>query len=165
MYDYLTVGKGRNRKTSSTDAQTVPMVYKTRSTQKDRVKKKTGDIYVTNYVMYDTFQDEIEQDQEKESESSGSFDEFKPNVSTVIPLSKQMKKLMKNPTFLEATMVMERLLANNNYNNEQKRYKGLSDPDPTRLDTEYTYKLRLLFTFQTGATEGKYSIPNNAKTN
>ncbi|ENN80709.1 hypothetical protein YQE_02877, partial [Dendroctonus ponderosae] len=68
---------------------------------------------------------------------------------------KQLCKLMKNPRFQEAVCVVERLLANNCFNEEQKRFRGLSDPDIFRDDIQYKYNLNLLWTFANNATKGR----------
>nr|XP_023028759.1 WD repeat-containing protein 78-like [Leptinotarsa decemlineata] len=61
---------------------------------------------------------------------------------------------MKNPKFLEAVCVIERLLANNCYNEQQKIFRGLSVPDKFREKIEYNYKLNLLWTFANSSTKG-----------
>lgn len=67
---------------------------------------------------------------------------------------KQLFKLMRNPRFQEAVCVIERLLANNCFNEEQKRFRGLTDPDIFREDIQYQYSLKLLWTFANNATKG-----------
>lgn len=59
-YDYLTIGKGRARRTSEAEAQTPNTLYKSRAINTDRVKKHNVDSYVSNFDMFDTYA-ELEQ--------------------------------------------------------------------------------------------------------
>ncbi|KAG5897481.1 hypothetical protein JTB14_031106 [Gonioctena quinquepunctata] len=161
QYDYLTEGKGRNRKVLNAEVQTIQKVMKTRMTLSEKSKTQTGTSFVSNWDMYDTYQSVLEassEESEKSDESNiehhkldeiGSVDSYKMSVD-----EKQMMKLMKNPRFLEAICIVERLLANNCYNEQQKIYRGLSSPDNSREKIEYNYKLKLLWTFANESTKG-----------
>lgn len=65
-----------------------------------------------------------------------------------------MKKLIDNIRFQESVLIMERVLANNVYNHQQKRFRGLIEQDPFRPDIEFKYTLELLWTFHIPGTEG-----------
>lgn len=54
-YDYLTIGKGKARRTSEAEAQTANILYKSRSVNTDRVRTHNVASYVSNFEMYDTF--------------------------------------------------------------------------------------------------------------
>lgn len=115
--------------------------------------------------MYDTYQ---EAEDELSEESSGSdvqdtemhkLDDLSSVDSyRVSSDEKQLSKLFKNLKFLEAVCVMERLLANNCYNEQQKRFIGLSDPGAFRENIEYKYNLDLLWTFANSDTKGTNSF-------
>lgn len=86
--------------------------------------------------------------------ATSSVDSYK-----MAPDERQLQKLNKNPRFQEAVCVIERLLANNCFNEQQKRFRGLSDPDIFREDIEYQYRLNLLWTFANSSTKGwMYSL-------
>ncbi|CAH1156209.1 unnamed protein product [Phaedon cochleariae] len=162
QYEFLTEGKGKNRKTLSAEVQTFPIVMKTRSTFPEKVKTQTGTAFVSNWNMYDTYQatKETLTEESEESDEDSDFEYHKlDDLSSLdsYKLSadeKMMAKLMKNPRFLEAVCVIERLLANNCYNEEQKIFRALSVPDDFRENIEYKYKLRLLWTFSNDKTKG-----------
>lgn len=75
-------------------------------------------------------------------------------ASAITEQEKYMIKLLKNVRFQEALIVVERLLANNNYNKEQKRFRCLYTPEPLQQTIEYNYKLDLLWTFANSDTKG-----------
>lgn len=55
LYDYLTVGKGRTRRTSEAEAQTAMTLFKTRAVNTDRVRRSNIASYVSNFDMFDTY--------------------------------------------------------------------------------------------------------------
>lgn len=54
-YDYLTIGKGRARRTSEAEAQTPSTLYKSRAINTDRVRRQNVASYVSNFDMFDTY--------------------------------------------------------------------------------------------------------------
>lgn len=165
-YEYLTYGKGRNRKTLNAEVQTVPITMKTRTTHYPKPKMEVGIAYVSEWDMYDTYQKEriISSSDEEASEKSydvehhqledtPSYDSYRMSVD-----ERQMLRLVKNPRFQEAACVIERLLANNCYNEQQKIFRGLLVQDDFRENIEYNYKLNLLWTFVNDSTKGKYKM-------
>lgn len=56
-YDYLTIGKGRQRRTGEAETQTTNFLYKSRSVNTDLVKKNSVGTFVSNYDMFDTYAD------------------------------------------------------------------------------------------------------------
>ncbi|XP_076266872.1 dynein axonemal intermediate chain 4-like [Rhynchophorus ferrugineus] len=164
-YEYLTEGKGRNRKVVNAEAQTVQILKKTRNTLAEMVKTRNSPAFASNWEMYDTYHDQLATVQEEYTSNSSDSDDFEFQISLKEGSSvdslrmsideKQLNRLMKNPRFLEAVCVMERLLANNCFNEQQKRFRGLSDPDEFREDIQYKYRLDLLWTFANSATKGR----------
>lgn len=157
MIYFLIIGKGRNRKVVNQEIQTAPTVLKTRETQKDRVRRSHNHAFASAWDMFDTYAAKeqrgvLDTDSEDEllKESKHSIDSYQMPSE-----DKQMIKLMRNQKFQEACIVIERLLANNNFNEQQKRFRGLTDPDPFRENIEYNYTLRLLWSFANNQTHGR----------
>lgn len=70
-YDYLTIGKGKARRTSEAEAQTANILYKSRSINTDRVRTQNVASYVSNFEMYDTFA-ELERTTQTLEEDNGN---------------------------------------------------------------------------------------------
>ncbi|KAF5306983.1 hypothetical protein FQR65_LT07206 [Abscondita terminalis] len=151
-YIYLTEGKGKNRKVVNAKVQTITTLVKSRSTEAENVARKQNHAFASEWDMYDTY----ETTKLVDDESSD-----KPALPKKIDFEEMKKEdvefyhLLKKLSFQQALCVTERLLANNNFNEEQKLFRGLSDPDPYREDIEYKYSLRLLWTFKNSDTMGK----------
>ncbi|XP_050295299.1 dynein axonemal intermediate chain 4-like [Anthonomus grandis grandis] len=164
-YEYLTEGKGRNRKVVNAEAQTVHILKKSRNTEAEFVQTINRKAFASNWEMFDTFYNEKDNETEPTDNDSNESDEDTvvnqtPSAYSIdsyrMPADeKQIIKLMKNPKFQEAVCVIERLLANNCFNEQQKRFRGLSDPSPFREDIEYKYRLDLLWTFANSYTKGR----------
>lgn len=71
-YDYLTIGKGKARRTSDAEAQTANILYKSRSVNTDRVRTQNVASYVSNFEMYDTFA-ELERTTQTLEEDNGNM--------------------------------------------------------------------------------------------
>ncbi|XP_068898446.1 dynein axonemal intermediate chain 4-like isoform X2 [Tenebrio molitor] len=169
-YDYLTKGKGRNRKVLNVGIQTVPVLMKARDTETKKMRFKNTSTYVSAWEMYDTFK-EMEQrsdddsdviaeltDEEQETAAPDDHrlnDEASLDSYRMTNDEKQLNKIFKSKAFLDALIVIERILGNNCYNAQQKRFKGLSDPDVFRENIEYKYKLELLWTYSNDETNGR----------
>ena len=67
QYDFLTVGKGRHRRTTDAEAQTANLLYKSRAVNTDRIKKDTVGTFVSNYAIFDTYKDLARHTQSLES--------------------------------------------------------------------------------------------------
>ena len=160
LYDYLTTGKGRNRKVSSIGVQTIPVLLKTRHTQPIHYEFSDNSTFASNWEMYDTYkQKELEETQDEYAyESDVTLDEevvendhqLKDEVSLEqlrkTQQEKELEALTVNENFFNAALVIERLLANNCYNEEQKHFKGILERDSDPV-IKYNYKLELLWTF------------------
>lgn len=70
-YDYLSIGKGKARRTSEAEAQTSNILYKSRSVNTDRVRTQNVASYVSNFEMYDTFA-ELERTTQTLDEDNGN---------------------------------------------------------------------------------------------
>lgn len=164
QYEYLTEGKGRNRKVLHAEIQTVPVMKKSRHTFCPKAKTKSDSSFASNWEMYDTF---IKLDQSDEGSSSESSNEtvsleFQQDENASVDSyrmsqdEREYAKLSKNPKFLEAACVIERLLANNCYNEQQKIFRGLIVQDEVRENIEY--KLNYLWTFANENTKGRKKL-------
>lgn len=151
QYDFLTIGKGRNRKVIHAEVQTQEILLKSRTTEARRPRRKHNYAFASNWEMYDTYNDK-QMSQQPVRHAIQLEDEDDANFE--MTNEKQMEKLLKNSRFREALIVTERLLANNNFNIQQKRFRGLLKPDPFREKIEYDYRLDLLWTFANSDTEG-----------
>lgn len=56
-YKYLTIGKGKNRITCDAETQTINTLFKSRSANTDRLKQSNVGTFVSNYDMFDTYED------------------------------------------------------------------------------------------------------------
>lgn len=154
-YEYLTVGKGRNRKIITAETQTNTVLLKTRHTEARQPKKKHNYAFASNWEVYDTYKKALaEGGEEEETDDSLSDTSQLEEASVISEGDKQFMKLLRNVRFQDALIVMERLLANNNYNKQQKRFQCLYNPDPLKESIEYNYKLDLLWTFANSDTKG-----------
>lgn len=139
----------------SAEIQTVPILYKTRETEKERVRNTNNFAFASGWDMFDTYaQNQIgkEEDEDKEFafDAKKSLDSFSYTKE-----EKEFQKVVLNPNFFESCIIIERLLANNNFNVQQKRFRGLLDPEPFRDNIEYKYRLNLLWTFANDKTQGR----------
>ncbi|XP_068898448.1 dynein axonemal intermediate chain 4-like isoform X2 [Tenebrio molitor] len=164
LYDYLTKGKGRNRKVATIGVQTIPTLRKTRSTEPVKYEFRDNSTFASNWEMYDTYNvidvDEladkgdgyveliIKEVEVIEDDAHKLNDEIHPSEVRKSKEERELEKLMNNQNYFNAALVIERLLANNCYNSEQKKFKGLLDEDESLDATpKYHYKLDLLWTF------------------
>lgn len=171
LYDFLTKGKGRNRKVISVGIQTVPVLKKARDTITKKRRYKHCSTYVSAWEMFDTYRDldkkssdeETDEMVELSDEELGTLhaDSHKLNDEASLESyrmsaeDKQLNKIVKSKAFLDALIVIERILGNNCYNIQQKRYKGLLEPDVFRENIQYKYRLELLWTYANDDTEGR----------
>ncbi|KAL1508970.1 hypothetical protein ABEB36_003782 [Hypothenemus hampei] len=160
-YIYLTEGKGRNRRVVNAEVQTIKILNKSRGTEAEIIRMTNEKTFASNWDMYDTYDSKIKENKvddslnssESDTDSliseSSSVDSYKMATE-----ERQLYKLLKNSRFQEAVCVVERLLANNYFNEQQKRFRGLSEPDIFRENIEYKYCLNLLWTFANASTNG-----------
>lgn len=159
----MTKGKGRNRKILNAEAQTLPITTKSRHTFCPKAKTKTKSAFASNWEMYDTYLIQEQADRsssESSSSESGDFETVQEDTASMDSYrmsadERDYVKLLKNPRFLEAVCVIERLLANNCYNEQQKIFRGLTVQDDFREDIVYQYNLNYLWTFANENTKGR----------
>lgn len=54
-YEYLTVGKGKNRRTNDSETQTIDILYKSRTVNTDPIYREDVGTFVSNFEMFDTY--------------------------------------------------------------------------------------------------------------
>lgn len=147
-YEYLTEGRGKNRKMVNAIIQTVSVLNKTKFTEAPRVKSNNDHSFVSLWELYDTYYNDY-----VPANTSLSLTSIEKDTA----LTKddiEMIKLSKNERYMDSVCIMQRILANNVFNEQQKRFRGLSDPSPFREGIEYNYRLNFLWTFANGDTKG-----------
>lgn len=152
-YEYLTIGKGRNRKMTHSETQTTSNLLKNRATLAQQEKRANNYAFASKWDMFDTFTKDTPPVPKKPkpipvAPTAPGFQHY------LQELDNQMNELLKMPKFQNSLIVMERILANNVYNKEQKRFRGLLAQDPFRPDVEFKYTLDLLWTFKNKTTNG-----------
>lgn len=159
LYEYLTSPKGRNRKVVNAETQTLPVLTKTRATDAEVVEYRDKEVFASVWDMHDTFwetevherQKLIEKQQQEAEEEEvhdktadvnhelveiGSIESYRSTFD-----EKVYAKLVRNKNFHQAACVIERILSNNCFNTQQKRFKGLLEPDLFRENVEFKYRL------------------------
>ncbi|KAK4876062.1 hypothetical protein RN001_012484 [Aquatica leii] len=157
-YEYLTEGKGRNRRVINAEVQTVQVLLKTRSTEAETFLRKHNHAFASEWDMYDSYEtDGLPASKPNNGKPILDKSLIPDNIDTDEMTKEDIELiiLLKKLSFQQALIVTERLLANNNFNEEQKAFRGLSDPDPDRENIEYKYRLRLLWTFENSDTKGR----------
>lgn len=153
-YLFLTVGKGRNRRTSEAETQTMEIVYKSRPANTVRIQQNTQSSFVSNYDMYDTYIDvqrstkKIATDENKKIEITTYSNEGKTTED-------QAEIIAANPSFKYSQMVLQRLLAGNVFREQQKRFRSMYLPDPLDTNIQYLYSLNIMWTFKSQRCLGK----------
>lgn len=144
-------------------------MMKSRETFCPRVKTRQNSSFASNWEMYDTF---VQLNEEAESSSIETSSESlalgvndynqddadSEDSYRISQDEKQYAKLLKNSKFMEAVCVIERLLANNCFNEQQKIFRGLTTQDDFRENIEYNYKLKYLWTFANENTKGMKNL-------
>lgn len=137
-------------------------MMKSRETIYPKSKTKNSSSFASNWEMYDTYEDLDQEEEEElstsENSSESGFLDFQDTASVdsyrMSKDEKQYVKLSKNPKFLEAICVVERLLANNCYNKQQKIFRGLTVENDLRENIQYNYRLNHLWMFANENTKG-----------
>ncbi|KDR20072.1 WD repeat-containing protein 78-like [Zootermopsis nevadensis] len=70
-------------------------------------------------------------------------------------LKERFESTVKSEAFLGACAKMERLLASNAYQGQQKTFRGLMQPDPFLLIVEFKYRMELLWSFTSDHVRGR----------
>ncbi|XP_044733490.1 dynein axonemal intermediate chain 4-like [Chrysoperla carnea] len=153
LYDFITKGKGRNRKVVNAESQTSVIIVKTRSTNIIRSKQMHSDAFASGWDMLDSRKvipvkevDEIVQiDPIAEEQRLKDMLNDVPIITN--DYETQMRRIHALQSFKIATMIMERILDANIFKKEQTRIRGLFPPNPFEEEIEFKYRLDLLWVF------------------
>lgn len=160
-YQYITVGKGRNRKMVVEETQTKFSVTQTRHTLAVRPEKKNAVSFASMWDMHDTYaQQAIIQEEEKEDEmvlyqTAGAHLLRKKKKKLAIRRGKRFDEILETPQFMDAILLTERVLATRQYGNAQKIFRGLSQFNPLALDLIYIYSMKPLWTLECEETANR----------
>ncbi|CAH0604936.1 unnamed protein product [Chrysodeixis includens] len=166
-YEYITVGKGRNRKMVTEETQTKVSITQTRHTLATRPQKKNAEAFASMWDMHDTYSQIAKTSVQEEPDEMVMYQSAAPHL-----LRKKKKKVMfcldllpesytafkeiaSTPQYLDAVMLTERVLASLEYGTAQKRFRGLIKMDPLSLDLVYIYTLKPLWTLECEETAGR----------
>lgn len=152
-YDFLTVGKGKQRKTSDAEAQTQQKLVKTRAVNTDRIRTKTVGTFVSNYDMFDTYAD-LESHTTNLDVDAVDKTEILAITTYTLEGSDLNELLQESHTFKLSSMILQRMLASNVFRERQRRFRVMDPPDPLDPNVRYYYRADLLFAYKTVLTLG-----------
>ncbi|XP_054730955.1 dynein axonemal intermediate chain 4 [Anastrepha obliqua] len=137
VYEYLTAGRGKIRRRSEAETQTKD-IFKITRTVNTTVKKNTESAtYVSFFEMFDTYQ--------KLLQLTSPTLTKEPSLMAINFNTGKFGKIVDNPKFSYAAMVLERILASNYYQDGQRRYRNMVVPSKMDKVAHYRYTLNLLY--------------------
>ncbi|KAJ8722440.1 hypothetical protein PYW07_003620 [Mythimna separata] len=163
-YEYITVGKGRNRKMVGQETQTKDTIKQSRHTLATRPEKKNAMCFASMWDMHDTYsriakaEPEPEEDEMVMYQSAARYllrKKKKKVEETVVTCGKTFKEIGETPQFYDAVLLTERVLASLEFDAAQKIFRGLSPMDPLSLDLVYVYTLKPLWTYESEESVNK----------
>lgn len=156
-YQYITVGKGRNRKMVPEETQTKECVTQTRHTLAVRPQKKNAIAFASMWDMHDTYARLARVKKEEEPDEMVLYQSAAPNLlrkkkkksaADSEERGKTFEEIAPTPQFNDAVLLTERVLASLEYSSAQKKFRGLIRLDPLSLDLVYVYSMRPLWSFE-----------------
>lgn len=178
FYQYITVGKGKNRKMVTEETQTNALITQTRHTLATRPQKKNASSFASMWDMHDTYARlALTKPEEKpdemvlyQSAAPTLLRKKKPKPSAVNEYQRKGKtfeEISTTPEFLDAVLLTERVLATLEYSDAQKKFRGLVKINPLSLDLIYIYTMKPLWTLECRETENRpiMSISFNPRNN
>lgn len=156
-YNTILSNAQRIRKVVSIGIQTRPMLKKTRSTTPHRFEFSNSATFASNWEMHDTYKAILKDDTHSYFHENDISDEEEENNEDILvqkcTQTELLRNLETNKRYFDAVLVIERLLANNSYNEEQKTFKNLTE---NHFQTQnYDYQLKLLWTFSNENTKNR----------
>ncbi|XP_045533305.1 dynein axonemal intermediate chain 4 [Pieris brassicae] len=164
FYQYITVGKGRNRKMVVEETQTEQRVTQTRHTLATRPQKKNAIVFASMWDMHDTYARLARVKPAEEPDEMVMYQSAAPTLlrkrSKVVDTTndkgyKTFAEIGNTPEFFDAVLLTERVLATLEYSSQQKKFRGLVSIDPLSLDLIYIYSLKPLWTFECDETANR----------
>ncbi|XP_028173654.1 WD repeat-containing protein 78 isoform X2 [Ostrinia furnacalis] len=164
-YQYITVGKGRNRKMVIEETQTKECVTQTRHTLATRPQKKNAISFASMWDMHDTYAKLAKIKPKEEPDEMVLYQSAEPTLlrkkkqkvseDTDERKGKTFEEIAPTSEFLDAVLLTERVLATLEYSGEQKKFRGLIQIDPLSLDLVYIYTMKPLWTLECEDTAGR----------
>lgn len=165
-YEYLTKGKGQNRKVLTAEIQTSYVITKTRFTNLKHRSKQHDDAFASGWDMLDSY-NQAENPEVFVEEKRHLTDTFQAehairndlfDLPKDVPLDPnvQLANLQNTTAFQNAVMFVERILDSNVFKYEQSKVRGVYPPDPLKTELNYNYRLNLLWKF---SNENVYDRP------
>lgn len=157
FYQYITVGKGRNRKMVYEETQTQATITQSRHTLATRPQKKNAMTFASLWDMHDAYAQLAKETIVEEKDEMVMYQSIAPGLlrKTKAKMdlggkgdSLSFEDLAKTQRFLNAVLLVERVLSTKEYANQQKKFRGLIKTDPLSLDLKYIYTLKPLWTFE-----------------
>jgi hypothetical protein len=160
---------------NSVEVQTKNLFKKTKTTLASITRKQSKSSFVSEWDLYDTYNDtgkriagkkiqfikkEVDDNAvmgNKSAEGSKIKATAEASLSEGVNLTLQgqFEAVAKSEAFLEACAKMERLLASNVHQGQQKTFMGLTQPHPFRLNVEFRYRMELLWSFTSDHVRGR----------
>ncbi|XP_055532560.1 dynein axonemal intermediate chain 4 [Wyeomyia smithii] len=151
--DYERKKKGRKTAVAEAEAQTAEMLLKSRGVNTERIMKGEVASFVSNYDMYDTYNDLERHTKEIDLAEASSKIEITTYSREGMEDIDQM--LNRNENFHLSSMILQRLLAGNVFREKQKRFRNMYLPDPLNINAQYLYRLDTLWIYKAIETTGK----------
>ncbi|KAJ0180739.1 hypothetical protein K1T71_004143 [Dendrolimus kikuchii] len=155
-YQYITVGKGRNRKMVVEETQTKQCVTQTRHTMATMPQKKNAFVFASLWDMHDTYARLAQIKPKEEPDEMIMYQSAAPNLlrkkrkknsEISARRGKTFEEIASTKEFLDAVLLTERVLAAFEYSDAQKTFRGLVRMNPLSLDLVYIYSMKPLWTF------------------
>lgn len=155
-YDYLTIGRGRVRRRSDAECQTLMTLKKNRDINTNTVTTTNAGTFVSYYEMYDTY--EILNKFRPSWETPHEFDINERNRIQKLTLEEQFPAISRLRAFDLATMIIMRLLAGNEHGEAQRRFRKMNCVDRMVKKIDYNYSLDPLFVIYPFATDVRRAV-------
>uniref|UniRef100_A0A1B0C359 Dynein axonemal intermediate chain 4 n=1 Tax=Glossina palpalis gambiensis TaxID=67801 RepID=A0A1B0C359_9MUSC len=155
-YDYLTIGRGRVRRRSDAECQTLMTLKKSRDINTTTVTTTNTGTFVSYYEMYDTY--EVLDKFRSSWEIKYDFDKNERNRIQKLTLEEQFPAISRLRAFDLATMIVMRVLAGNEHGEAQKRFRKMNCVDRMVKKIDYNYSLDPLFVIYPFATDVRRAV-------
>ncbi|XP_039442388.1 dynein axonemal intermediate chain 4 [Culex pipiens pallens] len=151
---YETKKRSRRTAVANAEAQTPELLHKSRGVNTERIMRQEVASFVSNYDMYDTYND-LERHTKEIDLAEASSSKIEITTYSREGMEDIDEMLNKSDNFHLSSMILQRLLAGNVYREKQKRFRNMYLPDPLNTDARYLYRLDTLWTYKTRETMGK----------
>ncbi|XP_055626014.1 dynein axonemal intermediate chain 4 [Toxorhynchites rutilus septentrionalis] len=151
--NYEAKRQGRKTATADAEAQNPEQVCKSRGVNTERIMKQEVASFVSNYDMYDTYND-LER-HTKEIDLAEASSKLEITTYSREGMEDIDEMLDRSENFHLSSMILQRLLASNMYREKQMRFRNMYPTDPSNTEARFLYRLETLWTYKTVETMGK----------